>query len=125
MKDLELLARVRLLRAEVKAPKQIARILGLSPSVVAPLVRAVAAERDEIAVASAVIGGWVNQGWSHGFDKVTVCGYLADVYGLGIKHTHGPEVMTEFELAAPAAGRAGGFVRTLGSNAFSATWTSA
>ncbi len=34
MADLELLARVRLLRAEGKAPKQIARILGLSPSVV-------------------------------------------------------------------------------------------
>ena len=131
MTDLEMLARVRLLRAEGNAPKQIARILGLSPSVVAPLVRAVAAERDETAVAPPVVGCWVNQGWSlglsvdpaqgwqdqtndddstaglvcvllarrHRFDKVMVCGYLADVYCLGIKNTFGPEVMGEFEFS--------------------------
>lgn len=131
MTDMELLARVRQLRSEGKAPKQIGRILGLSPSVVTPLVRAVAAERDEIAIEPEVVGCWVNQGWSaglsidpdqawpdeqngddstaglvcvllarrHRFDKVKVCGYLADVYCLGVKNTYGPEIMDEFELS--------------------------
>ena len=130
MTDPEILERVRQLRTQGRAPKQIARILGLAPSVVAPLIRAVAADhRDDVAL-PAVVGCWVNQGWSvglgvapgydwpdertgdpttaglvcvllarrHRFDKVKVCGYLVDVYCLGVKNTVGPQILDEFEL---------------------------
>jgi len=32
----------------------------------------------------------------HRYDKVSVCGYLADVYCLGVKDALGPEIMDEF-----------------------------
>ncbi len=34
----------------------------------------------------------------HRHDKVSVCGYLADVYCLGVKNAMGPEIMDEFDL---------------------------
>ncbi|MEV7802762.1 helix-turn-helix domain-containing protein [Microbispora sp. NPDC088329] len=34
----------------------------------------------------------------HGWDKLSVCAYLVDVYCLGVKHTRGPDVMSEVEL---------------------------
>ena len=34
----------------------------------------------------------------HKYDKVSVCGYLADVYCLGVKNTYGPEIMDDVDL---------------------------
>ncbi|GIH53804.1 hypothetical protein Mro02_07180 [Microbispora rosea subsp. aerata] len=34
----------------------------------------------------------------HGWDKLSVCGYLVDVYCLGVKNVMGPDVMNEVEL---------------------------
>jgi hypothetical protein len=34
----------------------------------------------------------------HRYDKVSVCGYLCDVYCLGVKNTIGPDVMEQVEL---------------------------
>lgn len=36
----------------------------------------------------------------HRYDKVSVCGYLVDVYCLGVKDTLGPRVMDEHDLIA-------------------------
>ncbi|NUP03781.1 MAG: helix-turn-helix domain-containing protein [Nonomuraea sp.] len=119
---------VRELRAQGKSPKEIARALKVPPSVVAPLVRAIAAEGAGSGEPE-VVGCWTNVGWSaglgvdpsrgwtdeapesgaggmvcvlvarrHTWDKMTVCGYLADVYCLGVKNTIGPDVLDEREL---------------------------
>jgi hypothetical protein len=112
------------------SPKEIARALGMPPSAVAPLVRAVAAERGATAGEPEVVGCWVNAGWSRGlsvdesrgwadeapsddgtgglvsvlvarrhrWDKVSVCGYLADVYCLGVKKVLGPDIKDELAL---------------------------
>ncbi|GAA2386527.1 helix-turn-helix domain-containing protein [Nonomuraea africana] len=122
---MELRNKVRELREQGMSPKEIARALGVPPSKVAPLVRAIAAEAE--AAAPEVVGAWVNTGWSvglttrgwtdeapveggssgmvsvlvaksHGWDKLEVCGYLVDVYCLGVKHTIGPDIMSEVEL---------------------------
>lgn len=126
----ELLDQVRRLHGEGKSPKQIARALGKRPAEVAPLVRAVAAERRSSGE-SEVVGCWINTGWSkglgvaesrhwpdevsaeddgaegmvsalvarrHRWDKVSVCGYLVDVYCLGVKNTTGPEITDELGL---------------------------
>lgn len=125
----ELMIQVRELRSQGKSPKEIARALGVKPSAVAPLVRAIAAEAESQG-APELVGCWVNGGWStglsvdsthgwtdqsadaeggggmvsvlvarkHGFDRMSVCGYLADVYCLGVKNTHGPVIMDEREL---------------------------
>ncbi|MEU6997286.1 helix-turn-helix domain-containing protein [Nonomuraea sp. NPDC046570] len=130
MDNAELLTRVRELRAQGRSPKEIARALGVSPSTVAPLVRAIAAEGDGGGRAGEVFGCWVNTGWSvglgvdatrgwtdeapgaqdtagmvsvlvarrHGWDKVSICGYLVDVYCLGVKNVLGPDVMDEVSL---------------------------
>ncbi|WP_157249797.1 helix-turn-helix domain-containing protein [Nonomuraea typhae] len=122
----DLKERVRELRATGRSPKEIARALGVKPSVVAPLVREIAAEA-VTGGGPALVGSWINTGWStglsidpsygwtdeaagepdtgglvsvlvarrHGYDRVSVCGYLADVYCLGVKVTHGPEIMDE------------------------------
>lgn len=129
MEQSELFDRVRELRGEGKSPKQIARALGVAPSVVAPIVRAVAAEAEQTTEPE-LFGCWANTGWSvgltidpargwldeapheqdttgavsvlvarrHGWDKFSVCGYLADVYCLGLKNTAGPDIMSEVEL---------------------------
>lgn len=36
----------------------------------------------------------------HRYNKVSVCGYLADVYCLGVKNALGPDIMDETELLA-------------------------
>ncbi|MFD1936317.1 helix-turn-helix domain-containing protein [Nonomuraea mangrovi] len=123
---MELIDKVRELRGQGKSPKEIARALGVPPSRVAPLVRAIAAE-SPAGEAGEVVGSWVNTGWSvgltadgwvdeapaedgtngtvcvlvarkHGWDKFLVCGYLIDTYCLGVKNTVGPDTMDEREL---------------------------
>ncbi|SDJ56974.1 helix-turn-helix domain-containing protein [Nonomuraea jiangxiensis] len=125
---MELKDQVRELRLRGRSPKQIARELGVSPSVVAPLVRAIAAETAETGEPE-VVGCWVNVGWSEGltvdpargwadekpdagtggmvsvllarrhtWDRMTVCGYLADVYCLGVKNSLGPDVLDDRDL---------------------------
>ncbi|MCA2221055.1 helix-turn-helix domain-containing protein [Nonomuraea aurantiaca] len=132
MDSAELKNRVRELRAEGRSPKEIARTLGVSPSVVAPLVRAVAAEGSAAAAGEPEVAGcWINVGWSNGltvdpargwidekpdadglegkvcvlvarrhkWDRMTVCGYLADVYCTGVKDLIGPDVIDDRQLS--------------------------
>jgi hypothetical protein len=121
----DLLPRVRELRAGGRSPKEIARILGVTPAVGARLVRAAAAAQPP--TEPEVVGCWISPGWStglavgdhpgwpldddktggcaglasvlvarrHRHGKVSVCGYLADVYCLGVKNAMGPTVMDE------------------------------
>ncbi|WP_235854516.1 helix-turn-helix domain-containing protein [Nonomuraea aridisoli] len=120
---------VRELRRQGKSPKEIARALKVAPSVVAPLVRAIAAETPDTGAAE-VAGCWINVGWSeglgvdpargwvdkepesggggmvsvlvarrHGYDKLRVCGYLADVYCMGVKSAIGPDVIDDRMLS--------------------------
>ncbi|WP_338671691.1 hypothetical protein V1460_01715 [Streptomyces sp. SCSIO 30461] len=129
--DEELLARVTELRERGRAPKQIARALGLRPAQAAALVRqaAAAAQANITPDERPVVGCWVNAGWSAGLDmagatawaevdplgqepepdrggfaqillarqerasRVTVTGFLVDVYCLGVKNVTDPEVM--------------------------------
>ncbi|WP_117209923.1 hypothetical protein [Allorhizocola rhizosphaerae] len=130
MNDDELLAQVRQLRERGCAPKQIAKALRLRPSAVAPLVRQIAELEQKKSEPSerALLGCWVNPGWSCGLgltdapqwaaadpvgatdpdtgglaavliarqeraSRVTVCGFLIDVYCLGVKNVVGPEPM--------------------------------
>ncbi|RVX47746.1 hypothetical protein EDD27_10695 [Nonomuraea polychroma] len=128
MDTAELKKQVRELRAQGRSPKEIARALKVPPSVVAPLVREIAAETTETGEPE-VVGCWINVGWSaglgvdpargwadeapeagteglvsvlvarrHTWDRVTVCGYLADVFCLGVKSAMGPDVMDDREL---------------------------
>jgi hypothetical protein len=66
--DDDLLTRIQELRQQGSSPKQIAKALGLRPSAVAPLVREVAARQQAHAAPAdrALIGCWVNPGWSIG-----------------------------------------------------------
>jgi len=128
----ELKDRVRELRAEGRSPKEIARTLKVPPSVVAPLVRAIAAESAPGPDREPeVVGCWMNVGWSaglgvdpargwtdeapgadgggmvsvlvatrHTWDRMSICGYLADVYCTGVKNTLGPQIVDERELRA-------------------------
>jgi hypothetical protein len=127
----ELTARVRALRATGRSPKQIARVLGVPPATVAPLIRTIAAEQHADAPELPLAGCWVSPGWSErltitghhrwpdldtadpgtsglvgvlitrhaGHDKRSVCGWLVDVWCLGVKDTIGPRVMDEQRLA--------------------------
>jgi hypothetical protein len=131
MASQQLTERVRELRGRGCTPKQVARILGVRPSTVAPLLRAVAAEKHPGPREPAAVGFWVSPGWSRGlaveghrewpcvgdpFDgggsgivsvvaarerggsKVSVCGYLVDVYCLGVKNALGPRSMDRRNL---------------------------
>ncbi len=121
----ELMGPVRALRGQGLTPKQIARALGLRPALVAPLVRAIAAEDRANAPEREIIGCWVSPGWREGLTveddpgwpdvgaadsgasglvsvlvardegrgRASVCGYLVDVYCLGVKDVIGPRVM--------------------------------
>jgi hypothetical protein len=127
----ELKNQVRELRLQGRSPKEIARALKVPPSVVAPLVRAIAAESTDTGEPE-VVGCWINHGWSaglgvdpargwvdeaadpvaegtagmvsvlvarrHTWDRMAVCGYLADVYCLGVKNALGPDVLDDREL---------------------------
>ncbi|MGN9838429.1 helix-turn-helix domain-containing protein [Nonomuraea sp. H19] len=128
METAELKERVRELRGQGRSPKEIARALKVSPSVVAPLVRQIAAETSDTAEPE-VVGSWINVGWSaglgldpargwtddapesgadgmvcvlvarrHTWDRMTVCGFLVDVYCLGVKAAIGPDVLDDREL---------------------------
>jgi hypothetical protein len=62
----EVVERVRELRSKGASPKAIARAVGLLPSQVTPLLRALA-EADEVPVAQRrVLECWVSPGWSNG-----------------------------------------------------------
>ena len=110
------------LRKAGRTPKEIARALNIRPAEATRLVRAAAAAAT--APEPVVVGCWLNGGWDtglivdgkpadaelgggmvqvlvarrHRHDKVKVCGYLVDVFCLGVKNTYGPEVMNELEL---------------------------
>jgi len=124
----ELLAQVRELREGGNSPKEIANLLGVRPSAIAPLVRKIAAqEQANLDPADrALLGCWISSGWSAGLgldsappewaendpigatnptscglvgvliarqeraSRSTVCGFLVDVYCLGVKNTIGP-----------------------------------
>ena len=58
MTNPELIERVRELRQRGRTPKEIARVLGLPPAAVAPLIRAVAAAQPKSEAPLA--GCWVN-----------------------------------------------------------------
>ncbi len=137
MTDEDLLARVRELRERGSSPKQIAKVLGLPPSAVAPLVRQVAAVQQSHADPAdrALLGCWISPGWSVGLglaeapdwaaadplagaepetsglvhvlvarqeraSRATVCGFLIDVYCLGVKNAIGPVSMSAGSIDA-------------------------
>ncbi|MGH9152940.1 MAG: helix-turn-helix domain-containing protein [Acidimicrobiales bacterium] len=134
MVDERQLTRVRELRSQGCTPKQVARALGVATAEADRLVRQVAREDAGLAPEPAVVGSWVSAGWSvglsapadwpdtptpggvgnglvsiavaraHRHGKVSVSGYLVDVYCLGVKDVLGPKVLDDFELR--------GFVRT-------------
>ncbi|MBP2323685.1 hypothetical protein JOF56_004070 [Kibdelosporangium banguiense] len=126
----DLLAQVREMRERGNAPKQIAKALGLRPAEVTPLIRQAAALAQSKADPAdrALLGCWINQGWSTGLglddapewaaadpltdpepgtgglaailmarqergSRATVCGFLLDVYCLGVKNAIGPVSM--------------------------------
>ena len=64
MTNSELLERVRELRERGRTPKEIARALGLPPSVVTPLIREVAASLPQ--KESALVTCLVSAGWAAG-----------------------------------------------------------
>jgi hypothetical protein len=66
MDDMELVEQVRRRWEQGVPPKVIARALGVRPSVVAPLVRRIAAEAEAARGLGRVLGCWVNCGWSLG-----------------------------------------------------------
>lgn len=131
MNENELIDRVAALRAVGHSPKDIARALGVRPAVVAPLIRAVAVRAAAASPEPALLGCWVNGGWSKDLlvegdpdwpaghpgtadpsglvgvlvarghrrrDRASVCGYLVDVFCLGVKDALGPRVMPRAEL---------------------------
>ena len=60
------IAEIRSLRARGLSPKEIARVLRISPSVASRLVREAAAEEAATLTEHPIRGCWVNAGWSHG-----------------------------------------------------------
>lgn len=128
MDEQERLARVRALRAEGCTPKQVARALGVDSAEAARLVREVARQDAARGPEPPVVGCWVSPGWSEGLDapadwpdanvpdgighgivsvlvarehrrgKVSVAGFLVDVYCLGVKNALGPKVIDDSDL---------------------------
>lgn len=128
MDDQERLERVRALRADGCTPKQVASAMGVRSAEAARLVRQVAREQASQVPEPPVVGCWVSPGWREGLDapadwpdvdvppgighgivsvlvarehrrgKVSVTGYLVDVYCLGVKNVVGPEVMDDSDL---------------------------
>jgi hypothetical protein len=128
MTNPELIERVRELRQRGRTPKEIARALGLPPVAVAPLIRAVAAaqpKREAPLVSCLVNQGWAagltvtgHADWPDvgataesgqsglvtilvtrdGGGGVSVCGYLVDVWCLGVKDALGPRSVERRKL---------------------------
>src|SRR6266699_3030385 len=84
--------RVRLLREQGRTPKQIARALGVRPAEAGRLVRAAAILAQAAAPEPALVA------CRYRYGRVSVCGYLADVYCLGVKNALGPEIMDDPDL---------------------------
>ena len=59
---------VAALRAQGRSPKEIARALGVRPSLVAPLLRRIAAEQGPRRPVGDLVACLVNQGWADGLD---------------------------------------------------------
>ena len=127
MPSQELMGRVAELRRDGRTPKEIARALGLKPAEVAPLIRAVgvaALAREAKLVGCWITDGWsegltvsghpewpgihvagaVASGLAdvlvvreHG-GGVSACGYLVDVWCLGVKNCIGPKTMERRKL---------------------------
>ena len=128
MTNPELIERVRELRQRGRTPKEIARALSLPPAAVAPLIRAVAAaqpKRGAQLVGCWVNQGWAagltvagHAEWPgagataepgksglvsilaarDGGGSVSVCGYLVDVWCLGVKNALGPKSVERRKL---------------------------
>jgi hypothetical protein len=130
MNDDELSDQVRALRAEGRSPKEIARLLDLRPAVVAPLIRAIAAQDEARTAEPGIAGCWISPGWSDGLTvpadaawpdpetgeqgpsglvgvflareapdrKVWACGWLVDVYCLGVKDVIEPLLIDDHAL---------------------------
>ena len=128
MTNPELIERVRELRQRGRTPKEIARSLGLPPAAVAPLIRAVAAtqpKKEAPLVGCWVNQGWAagltvagHADWPgagvtaqsgqsglvsilvarDGGGSVSVCGYLVDVWCLGVKNAIGPKSVARRKL---------------------------
>lgn len=64
MGEAELLDRIRELRGLGCSPKEVARALGVRPAAVSPLVRRLALESAGDEREPALVGCWVNEGWS-------------------------------------------------------------
>jgi hypothetical protein len=124
----EMLERVRSMRAAGAPPKAIARSLGMTTAQVAPFIEAVGAERAELRAEAPVeywvSDGWSagltvegHPDWSdpgaspgrdglvqvaavreRGHNEVSVCGYLLDVYCLGVKDALGPKKLPRRDL---------------------------
>jgi hypothetical protein len=123
----DLIAQVRSLRARGMTPKAIAKTLAISRAEADALIRLIARAA---ATEAAVVGCWVNAGWSRGlswsghadwydedgeglpglvsvtvvrehrYDKVVACAYLVDAQCLGVKNALGPHVLERTELDA-------------------------
>jgi hypothetical protein len=113
--------RVRELRSKGSTPKAIARTLGVSQATVKPILRDFAIEQAENEPSSEVIQCLVSAGWSSGLilesedwpdsggfspsegltavlvirrdrrGRLSVCGFLLDVFCLGVKDVLGPK----------------------------------
>jgi len=132
MADEALLDEVRRLREEGGSPKQIAKHLGIRPADATAMIRRLATQQQlhDDPAERALLGCWVNRGWSIGLgmdqapkawaaldpiredapglyglasilivrqeraSRVTACGYLVDVYCLGVKNAIGPVGMS-------------------------------
>ncbi len=111
MVERNLLESVRVLRQQGRSPKEIARTLAVPPAVVAPLVRLVAAERNEAdgggsaggkgsVRAADLFGCWINLDWANG---LTVLGQ-PDWPGLPAGRSKGCDGLATIVVAYEAPG---------------------